>query len=431
MWSSVGPAGAGLPNSGIDDFLARDGQWRGHRTVPVGSTVRVPRGGRCRAEVLVRSRGTARKARRLGQRHRRPRHDRSRTRNHAAEVLHRPGQLPQQGRAGLQGQRRLPAAVRRPGDVDRHHDGAGPHGRRALRRHRPGPVHTLPRRPHEDRPGQRRRHPAHDPAVRRRARVEPERQPDDEHRREGAARRAGRGTAGIARGRGPDHGRARDAGAARRDPRGAAHARQPRVGQVPPLQQPEPDPARPEIGHPRPPACPDRHAAAGQPVDRVRGEGLRAGAAGGEEAAPAEHDEGHDGRVDPAQGPERLPAGRDVDARRHRRRDHDRDPARPVHGAMAPAPAARRTRRRGVGVRTRGLRRDPAHDRDDRRPSGDARHRDRLRDPDARARRGGSGHRPRPAPDPGDGAQSRAGPARRDVRRDLRASRRCTSPRCR
>ena len=36
-----------------------------------------------------------------------------------ARVRHRPGQLPQQGRPGLQGQRRLPGPLRRPGDAHR------------------------------------------------------------------------------------------------------------------------------------------------------------------------------------------------------------------------------------------------------------------------------------------------------------------------
>ena len=94
-----------------------------------------------------------------------------------------------------------------------------------------------------------------------------------------------------------------------------------------------------------------------------------------------------------------------------------------VQGAVAAAAAARGPRRRRLGVRARGLPRHPAHDRHHRRPAGDARHRHRLRDPDARARRGGGGHRPRRAPDPGDRAQPRAGAARRDVRRDLRVRR--------
>ena len=54
---------------------------------------------------------------------------RARLRHHQARVRHRPGQLPQQERPGLQGQRRLPGPVRRPGDAHRRHDGRGPHGR--------------------------------------------------------------------------------------------------------------------------------------------------------------------------------------------------------------------------------------------------------------------------------------------------------------
>ena len=67
------------------------------------------------------------------------RHPRARARDHPARVRDRPGQLPQQGRPGLQGQRRLPGPVRRPGDAHRHHDGRGPHGRRAVHRRRIAP----------------------------------------------------------------------------------------------------------------------------------------------------------------------------------------------------------------------------------------------------------------------------------------------------
>ena len=83
-------------------------------------------------------------------------------------------------------------------------------------------------------------------------------------------------------------------------------------------------------------------------------------------------------------------------------------------------PAADRGGRCDLGVRYRRLHRDPADDRDDRRPPRDARDRDRLRDPDARASGGGSGDRARGASHPGDRPESRAGAARRHVRRDLR-----------
>ena len=53
-------------------------------------------------------------------------------RHHQARVLDRSGQLPQQERPGLQGQRRLPEPLRRRGDAHPRHDGQGPHGRRAL-----------------------------------------------------------------------------------------------------------------------------------------------------------------------------------------------------------------------------------------------------------------------------------------------------------
>ena len=65
----------------------------------------------------------------------------------------------------------------------------------------------------------------------------------------------------------------------------------------------------------------------------------------------------------------------------------------------------------------------PLTHRHHRRAPGDARRRHRLRDPDARARRGGGGHRPRRAPDPGDRPQPRSGAARRHLRRHLRLRR--------
>ena len=103
--------------------------------------------------------------------------------------------------------------------------------------------------------------------------------------------------------------------------------------------------------------------------------------------------------------------------------DHGGHPPGALPGAVATAPAARGARRRDLGVRAGGLPRHPADHRDHRRPPGDARHRDRLRDPDARARRGGGGDRPRRAPDPGDRPQPRPRPARGHLRRHLRLRR--------
>ena len=89
---------------------------------------------------------------------------------------------------------------------------------------------------------------------------------------------------------------------------------------------------------------------------------------------------------------------------------------RPV-AAAAPRRDPRRPR---LGVRPRRLPRHPAHHRHHRRPPGDARHRHRLRDPGPRPGGGGGRHRPRSTPDPGDGAQPRAGAARRHLRRRVR-----------
>ena len=98
------------------------------------------------AAVLVGARREARQARRTRLRRRPARHRRARARHHQARVRDRPGQLPQQGRPGLQGQRRLPGPVRRPGDAHRHHHGRGPHRRRAVHGRRPRPAHEAPRR---------------------------------------------------------------------------------------------------------------------------------------------------------------------------------------------------------------------------------------------------------------------------------------------
>ena len=94
-------------------------------------------------------------------------------------------------------------------------------------------------------------------------------------------------------------------------------------------------------------------------------------------------------------------------------------------------PAVRDPHRRDLGVRPGRLPRHPAVAGDHRRPAGDARHRHRLRDPDARARRGRSDHRPRRAPDPGDGAQPRARRCWSSPSTPSSPSWRCASPRCR
>ena len=91
-----------------------------------------------------------------------------------------------------------------------------------------------------------------------------------------------------------------------------------------------------------------------------------------------------------------------------------------VQRAMATAAARRHPRRRHLGIRARRLPGHPAHRRDDRRAAGDARHRHRLRDPDARACRGRGDHRPLRAPDPGDCPQPRPGAVGRHLRRHLR-----------
>ena len=108
---------------------------RGHRR-PVDLAVTPGSLGRARAwrtsggpgrhaEVLGLAGRQPRQARRH-RRRRRPRgHRRARARHHEARVRHRPGQLPEQGRPGLQGQRRLPGALRRPGDGHAGHDGRG------------------------------------------------------------------------------------------------------------------------------------------------------------------------------------------------------------------------------------------------------------------------------------------------------------------
>ena len=76
-----------------------------------------------------------------------------------------------------------------------------------------------------------------------------------------------------------------------------------------------------------------------------------------------------------------------------RHRDHDADPDPALQRPVAAAAARDRADRHHLGLRHRGLPRNSAHDRDHLRLPRDARHRYRLRDPDARARRGRSGHR--------------------------------------
>ena len=316
------PGGCGVSEPGIDAFLARDRQCGGHRTVPVGSTVPLPRGGRCRAEVLVRSRGTAREARRLGERDRRPRHRRARARDHAAEVRDRPGQLPQQGRAGLQGQRRLPAAVRRPGDAHRHHDGrpatrstssSTPNGRAQFTRFHDALI--------TKRPGQR--------ASSRRSRS------CSSPTRSCRARTATRPRASPARRCSPRRPRSRrdrprprrgptdaldDAAAARRGPRARSAPSTTPSGSSSSSTTTRARSGRPCGRSSSTAARADRHPAAratsrSRPRARPRCWCSRRP----KKLHFAEHDDGHDGRVRAAQGPQRLPARRDVDARRDRR----------------------------------------------------------------------------------------------------------------
>ena len=87
---------------------------------------------------------------------------------------------------------------------------------------------------------------------------------------------------------------------------------------------------------------------------------------------------------------------------------------------MATTPTRDRAHRRCLGIRRGRLSRHSADDRHDLGPAGDARHRHRLRHPDARTRRRRGRHRPRATPDPGDLTQPRPGAARRHLRRDLR-----------
>ena len=204
---------------------------------------------------------------------------------------------------------------------------------------------------------------------------------------------------------------------------GGAHARQSGVGRLPVVRQRGVDPPLAADVPQRRTARLDRRPPAGQPVDRRRGRvGRRRDGPDERAVVPQRHGD-RDRCADPPRGHQQLPARWDADARRHRRGDHDADPAAALRRAMAPVAARRDPRRRRVGVRARRLPRHPTDDRHHRRAAGDARHRHRLRHPAARARRGGGDPRPLRPSDPGDGAQPRPGAARRHVRRRVRLPR--------
>ena len=308
--------------------------------------------------------------------------------------------------------------LRRPGDAHRDLDGAGPHGRRAVHRRRA---------PHSSSSSTTRcGAAARSTASSRRSsilefsdalvsspdgnptsRASPARRCWPRRRRRRPGSPAADGTRqGLRR-----HDRAAERGAA-----GRAHARQPRVGEVPALRQPGPGAQGPPLVHPRrrttrrsimrlPGQRVDRATRAPRPTRRRRS---RSEAARSPNTATVTT-----GAAvllkdinDYLRGGMLTLGGIAV-------ADHGRDPAGVLPGAVATAAAARRARRRRVGVRSRRLPRHPAHDRHDRRPPRDARHRHRLRDPDARARRGG-------------GASSTA-PTTRSRRRRATSGRRCSS----
>ena len=186
----------------------------------------------------------------------------------------------------------------------------------------------------------------------------------------------------------------------------------------------------PRLLHRRPSRA-DGHSAAREPVDQGRRARVRPHRRGDEQAplrARRDHDHGRTGAAEEHQ---RLSDRRHAHARRDRGRHHGPHPHPVVRRALATAPTAHRPRRRRLGVRHRGLHRDPAHDRDDRRTAGDARDRYRLRDPDARACRRGGRDRAVAASDPGDVTRPRA--RRCSSSRSTPSSRspRCTTPRCR
>ena len=271
----------------------------------------------------------------------------------------------------------------------------------------------------------RRRHAADRPAVHRHPR--PERRsrdrPDAGVRRTAHAPRPRPGGARLGRVQRPPGRLARHPAAGERRPGRAAHVRQPRLDRLPAARQPGRHPRLAAHVLQRQQPRDDHRAPPRQPVDRRRGASRRR-RPGADERAPLRQRHGDgDRRADPARRHQPLPARRDADPRRHRRGDHDAHPAPAVQRAMAAAATRRDPRRRGVGVRSRRLHRDPPDGGHHRRAAGDARRRDRLRDPDARARRGGGDPRSLAAPDPGDRPQPRPGPAGGHVRRHLRLCR--------
>ena len=265
-------------------------------------------------------------------------HRRARLRHHQARVRDRPGQLPQQDRSGLQGQRRLPGPVRRPGHAHRGLHGRGPHGRRALHAGGHRPVHRVPRHPHRERPGPRGHHPRHGAGVRRRPRGQPRRRPHQQHRR--AARCSGRW-----RPRSPAPPRPRPASRTRRSP-SSGSAPCPRTSARSTTRSGSQFLLFDNQGDIRislRPFFPDTQHA--QVIVRLPGnediETEGAAAQLVEDAAESfafpNAQTVTTGRPGPAAGHQRLPPGRDAHPERHRGGDHDPDPPGLLQRAVAPA----------------------------------------------------------------------------------------------
>ncbi len=290
-------------------------------------------------------------ARRPGRPRRADHHARPRLRHHPPGVRHRAGQLPQQGRRGLHRQRRLPGPLRRAGDARADHDGRRPHDRRVVRRRRDRPTAVAARRPDGRQRLRVGDHPADRAGVHRHARPgqHARRRPDPRHRRDDHPPCTRRRRTGQRGGSGTSAGLCADARTRRRDPRRGTHARQPRLDRLPALRQHRGDPPVAADVPQRPEPRLDRRAPARQPVDRRRGRAGGGGDGADERALLPERHRHRHRRADPPRRHQQLPARRDADARRHRRGDHDADPARVVRRPMAPAAPRRDPRRRRCG----------------------------------------------------------------------------------
>ena len=257
-------------------------------------------------------------------------------------VLDGSGQLPQQERSGLQGQRRLPEPVRRRSHGHARDDGQGPHRRRAVHaREHQGSGRPSEKEIRDSGRVTQRREPAHRAAVERQARQEPRRRPGQQRRGQDPLGRAQQREDPRRAGKSRTDDAAKtlqpfDRDPSRRSARSPTRSTSTCCSTTTPAQSASRSSRSSPIRQPR-----ARWSCACRATSRSHDEGKRGRLrAEGDERASAlrQRVDDHDtGASEAAREPQRLPDGRHGDARTHRDRDHGRDPAAALQRAVAAA----------------------------------------------------------------------------------------------